>query len=76
MRITCRTLFILLLVTILIMAYCSTTVDAKIYKKVLNRRRGPSRRPVVTKYKYKKKTKVTIRRGPKRPSIYKKITGG
>ena len=75
MRITYRTLFILLLVTVLIMAYCSTTADAKSVKQILNRHRQPARRPVVTKYKIRRKTKIrtTIRRGHKKPSVFKKI---
>lgn len=91
MRITCRTLFILLLVTVLIMAYCSTTADAKSVKNLLNRNRHPAKPAVrTTKYKYKvktirrgghtkTKTKIKIHSGPKHRnplSKLKKIAGG
>ncbi len=79
MRITCRTVLILLLITILIMAYCSTTVDAGVVSRLKNRNRVQSRRPGVTRYKITRKTKIKtktkIRRGHKKPSLFKKIKG-
>ena len=79
MRITCRTILLLLLISILIMAYCSTPVDAGILKHIKKPHRVHSRRPqavrykIKTKTKYKTKTKITHKR--KRPGILKKIRG-
>lgn len=78
MRITYRTILILLLATILIMAYCSTPVDGGILNKLKKPHRTHSRRPVVVqkikiKRKFKTKTKITHKR--KKPSIFKKIRG-
>ena len=77
MRLTCRTLLILLLVTILIMAYCSTTVDAGVISRLSNKRRVHARRPASTTYKIKRKTKykskTKIRYGHKKPSLFKRI---
>ncbi|UJR37551.1 hypothetical protein I4U23_030252 [Adineta vaga] len=78
MRLTCRTIFILLFVIILIMAYCGPTVEAGIIRRITSPRRVVHpRRPAVTRYrmKHKVKTKTKIRYGPKRPSLLKKITG-
>jgi hypothetical protein len=76
MQLTFRTLVILLFVTILIMAYCSTPVDAGVVSRLTHRRRVQPRHRV-TRYKIKQKTKykskTKITRGHKRPSLLNKI---
>lgn len=76
MRITYRTILILLCITILMMAYCTTTVDGAVLRRTHPHRHGHSGRPVVTKYKikHKTKTKTKITYG-KKPGLIKKITG-
>jgi uncharacterized ion transporter superfamily protein YfcC len=74
MRITCRTLLILLLITILIMAYCSTTVEAGALSR-LKHPRGHSRN-TRTRYKIKRKTKIKTKtkiRYGKKPGLMHKI---
>lgn len=75
MRITIRTVFILLLVTILIMAYCGTTADAKSIASKIRGKLHPSRKPVVYKRKTKQKIKITtkVRHRPHKQSLAKKI---
>ncbi len=77
MRITFRTILILLFISVLIMAYCSTTVDAGIITRSKSPRslhRKPAKRityKVKTKTKFKTKTKV--RYGHKKPGLIKRI---
>ncbi len=77
MRITCRTLVILLLITVLIMAYCSTSVDANAITRLAHKRPLRARRPTGKTYKVVRKTKIKtktkIRYGAKKPSLLKKI---
>ncbi len=71
MRLTYRTLLILLFITALIMAYCSTTAEAGIIKH----RHRSHHRPTKTKYKMKTKTKTKtkIKISNKKPGLFKKI---
>jgi uncharacterized ion transporter superfamily protein YfcC len=79
MRITYRSILLLLLVSILIMAYCSTTVDAGVFNHLKKSHGIRSRRPVVikhkikTKTKFKTKTKITHKR--KKQGLLHKIKG-
>lgn len=77
MKLTFRTLLILLLVTILIMAYCSTPAEASIISGLKHRNRIHHRRPTGSSYTVKRKTKykvkTKVRHGHRKPSIIKKI---
>jgi outer membrane lipoprotein-sorting protein len=75
MRITFRTVLILLFISVLIMAYCSTTVDAGILSKHKHRAhsKGSVRSTYKVKTKHKTKTKTKIRYGHKKPSLIKRV---
>lgn len=79
MRITIRTLCLLLLITVLILAYCSTTVDAGVISRLAHRRRLHKKPTTMVKYKYKVKhkqkykTKTKIRVKQKRPGLIKSV---
>ena len=64
MRLTYRTLLILLFITALIMAYCSTTADAGILKRIghgrSHHRSGHTKQKIKIKTKHKTKTKIKV----------------